>query len=129
MRGRAHLVLVDTTGASTVQTIAEGSASSCLLSTTWAIVFRNLELEASTRTQVRTPTGAVTEFCFTPAGRAFYRVNRAGPFVEDDEIINANRIRGGMLYTVADLEQPELVVRRVFVPAAGVPRLAPGVIP
>jgi type II secretory pathway pseudopilin PulG len=130
MRGVAHLVSVQASGASATQDIWEGESSSCLLSTfprdVAHHVYENLSLRSNSDVRLRnvSPGINVVELCFTPSGRVFYRFDTSSTLTEDNGIEAGLALQGGFVFELTDAVETHTVARRVFVPLSGIPRLA-----
>jgi prepilin-type N-terminal cleavage/methylation domain-containing protein len=128
MRGRAHLISVQL-GTSSSQDVWEGETSSCSLSpfarAATAHVSANAALASNPEIRVDnlSPAQSVIEFCYAPSGRLFYRFDTASDFV-DDNAVGGTSLNGGFVYRFTNPAFPDTVVRRVFVPLTGVPRLS-----
>jgi type IV fimbrial biogenesis protein FimT len=133
-RGRAHELRVQITGGFARVDIVEGDTNSCRLSN-WSVPpSRVIYLErewgdpSTMSSEISftpvAPAGAYTEFCFTPSGRMFFRLLASGPFYEDASG-SGLALNGGFLFEVRNNVVAATVMRRVFIPMSGVPRLAP----
>lgn len=135
MRGRAHLVVVDVSGAALAQRVVESiDSSSCRLanwaSATATRTLASIDFAAPgyARDQltmaVQTPPSARhLEMCYTPTGRLFYRLDPGSPFTDDNGATVDMPLNGGFMFTVVQAGG-RTVTRRVFVPLGGAPRLA-----
>ncbi len=132
LRGRAHQVRVAIAAGYATVSIIEGNLNSCRLST-WTVpparvIFVDREWGDAATSEISFtpagPSGAYMEYCFTPTGRMFFRTNAAGEFFED-AVGSGLLVNGGFLYEVRNVVTAATMMRRVFVPLSGVPRLAP----
>ncbi len=132
LRGRAHQVRVSIAAGYAAVSILEGDVNSCRLSTWTAppsrVIFVDREWGDPGASEIAFapagPAGAYMEYCFTPTGRMFFRTSAAGTFFED-AVGSGLVVNGGFLYEVRNLVTTATVMRRVFIPLSGVPRLAP----